>query len=184
MAARGPFVALLRGINVGGHRPLPMADLRAAFGHAGFGSVGTYIQSGNVVFTAADAVAELETRIAALLAEGFGLDIPVVVRSVAQMRSVVADAPDGFGASPTTYHSDVVFLKPPLTSAAAMKVVSLHPEVDSAWPGAGVVYFQRLSARRTQSRLSKIMGTPEYAQMTIRNWNTTTRILSMLEAIA
>jgi uncharacterized protein (DUF1697 family) len=62
-----------------------------------------------------------------------------------------------------------------------MKVVDLRDGVDSAWAGRGVVYFQRLSARRTQSRMSKIVGTPEYSSMTIRNWRTTTKLLAMLD---
>ncbi len=71
-------------------------------------------------------------------------------------------------------------LKAPLTSAEVMKVLSLKPEVDRAWPGKGVVYFDRLSARRTESRLSKIMGTPEYRSMTVRTWNTTTKLVELL----
>ena len=62
-----------------------------------------------------------------------------------------------------------------------MTVVSLREGVDQAWPGAGVVYFQRLSARRTQSRMSGIAGTPEYKLMTIRSWTTTTKLLGLLD---
>ena len=54
--------------------------------------------------------------------------------------------------------------------------------VDQAWTGAGVLYFARLSARRTASRMSRIVGTPEYRQMTIRSWTTTTKLLELLEA--
>ena len=50
-----------------------------------------------------------------------------------------------------------------------------------AWPGAGVVYFARLSAERTKSRMSRIVGTPEYQLMTIRSWATTTKLLELLE---
>lgn len=181
MPAAKPFVALLRGVNVGGRNPVPMVDLRAVFEDLGFGAVATYIQSGNVVFTTADPASSLETRIEQALERRFGTELTVVVRSLAQVRGVVHEAPDGFGQSPGTYHSDVVFLKAPLTPAAAMKVVSKREGVDEAWPGKGVVYFRRLSARRTESRMSRIMGTPEYARMTIRNWNTTTRLLEMLQ---
>ena len=88
----------------------------------------------------------------------------------ASSAAIVDKAPDGFGGDPDTYHSDVVFLKAPLTSRQAMRVVELREGVDQAWPGTGVVYFARLSARRTQSRMSRIVGTPEYQQMTIRSW--------------
>jgi uncharacterized protein (DUF1697 family) len=104
------------------------------------------------------------------------------VRSHRQLRDVVRKAPDGFGAQPGTYHSDVIFLKAPLTSKQAMGVVQLRDGVDQAWAGAGVLYFARLSERRVQSKMSKIVGTPEYQQMTIRNWATTTKLLNLLDA--
>jgi len=175
------YVALLRGINVGGKRPVPMADLREMFTTAGFGDVATYIQSGNVVFSSDRPAAGLEAQIETALAEQFEGPIPVVVRSLRQVRSVVQSAPPGFGEQPDDYHSDVIFLKTPLTPAAAMKVVQLRDGVDQAWAGSGVLYFARLSERRTQSRLSSIMGTPEYQLMTVRNWRTTTKLLAMLE---
>lgn len=175
-------VALLRGINVGGRNPVPMADLRATFEGAGFGEVGTYIQSGNVLFTSDAPRAELESTIEAAVEQRFGIPLVVVVRSHRQLRNVVARAPDGFGQEPGTHHSDVVFLKEPLTARRAMGVVELRDGVDRAWPGPGVVYFARLSARRTQSRMSRIVGTSEYRRMTIRNWATTTKLLALLDA--
>jgi uncharacterized protein (DUF1697 family) len=105
-----------------------------------------------------------------------------VVRSLRQLRNVVEKAPAGFGEHPGTYHSDAVFLKGPLTSRQAMKVVELREGVDRAWPGAGVLYFERLSERRTQSRMGRIVGTPEYRRMTIRSWRTTTTLLGLLDA--
>lgn len=174
-------MALLRGINVGGRNPVAMADLRAAFAAAGHAAVTTYIQSGNVMFTTDSPVRTLEADVEGLLAEHLGLDVPVVVRSHRRLRSVVHEAPAGFGAEPGTYHSDVVFLKAPLTAASAMRVVELREGVDQAWPGAGVVYFARLSARRAQSRMSRITSAPEYRLMTIRSWATTTRLLALLD---
>ncbi len=176
------YVALLRGINVGGKNPVPMDDLRNAFEAAGFEGVATYIQSGNVVFETDVASATLEDDIEAMLERLFAIPLTVVVRSHAQLKRVIDKAPEGFGAAPDTYHSDVVFLKSPLTSRQAMRVVVVRDGVDQAWPGTGVVYFARLSERRTQSRMNRIVGTPEYQQMTIRNWATTTKLLAMLEA--
>jgi uncharacterized protein (DUF1697 family) len=95
---------------------------------------------------------------------------------------VVAKAPDGFGQQPGAFHSDVLFLKAPLTAQRAMRVVQLRDGVDQAWPGRDVLYFARLSERRTQSRMSSIVGTPEYQQMTIRSWATTTKLLGLLSS--
>jgi uncharacterized protein (DUF1697 family) len=74
-----------------------------------------------------------------------------------------------------------VFLKQPLTARKAMAVVQLREGVDQAWPGTGVVYFARLSAQRTKSRMSRIVATPEYQLMTIRSWATATKLLAVLD---
>ena len=175
------YVALLRGINVGGRNKVRMADLRTAFEAGGYTDVSTYIQSGNVLFTADGPREQLEDAIEPLLEARFGLPLVVVVRSHQQLRNVVRKAPPGFGDQPDRFHSDAVFLKHPLTSRQAMGVVQLREGVDQAWPGTGVVYFARLSERRTQSRMSTIVGTPEYQRMTIRSWSTTTKLLALLD---
>jgi uncharacterized protein (DUF1697 family) len=175
------YVALLRGINVGGRNKVAMADLRAAFGDGGYAGVRTYIQSGNVLFQSDGPATSLESDIESALERRFGVPLVVVVMSHTQLRKVVQRAPRGFGAEPGAYHSDVLFLKAPLTAKQAMGVVELREGVDQAWPGDGVVYFARLSAKRVQSRMSRIVGTPEYKQMTIRSWSTTTRLLDLLD---
>lgn len=158
-----------------------MVQLREVFAELGCTDVRTYIQSGNVVFDGPSRSAPTEAGIEAALEAHFGFAIPVVLRSHAQFRAIVDDAPSGFGQSPDTYHSDVAVLKAPLTSSQAMRAVALREGVDEVWPGEGVLYFQRLSARRTESRMSKIAGTPEYRSMTVRNWNTTTTLLGLLD---
>jgi uncharacterized protein (DUF1697 family) len=116
-----------------------------------------------------------------VLERRFGIPLVVVVRSHQQLRNVVEKAPAGFGDRPDAYHCDVVFLKPLLASRQAMGVVELRDEVDEAWPGTGVLYFRRLSARRVQSKMGRLAATPQYKQMTIRSWSTTTKLLALLD---
>lgn len=174
-------LALLRGINVGGKRPVSMADLRAAFEAAGYDEVRTYINSGNVLFRTTEPVASLESSIETMLEQRLGIPLVVVVRTHRQLRNVIDKAPPGFGDQPDRYHSDAIFLKAPLTGKQAMRVVALRDGVDRAWPASGVLYFARLSAERTKSKMSSIVGTPEYQQMTIRSWKTTTKLLDLLD---
>jgi uncharacterized protein (DUF1697 family) len=68
-----------------------------------------------------------------------------------------------------------------ISAAEAMKVFDPREGVDTVWPGNGVIYSQRLSAKRTKSRLSKMVGTPAYKSMTIRSWNTTTKLLELFD---
>jgi uncharacterized protein (DUF1697 family) len=105
--------------------------------------------------------------------------IAVLVLTRAQLKAVIDGKPKGFGEQPTKYHSDAVFLMG-IDAASAMAVFDPRPGVDTIWPGKGVIYSQRLSAQRTKSRLSKIVGTTAYKSMTIRNWNTTTTLLDRM----
>jgi uncharacterized protein (DUF1697 family) len=179
---RSRYVALLRGINVGGKNIIGMKDLRATLEAHGLENVSTYIQSGNVLFETDRPAKTLESEIEAALENAFKIPLVVVLRSHRQLRSVIDKAPAGFGTDPDTYYSDAVFLKAPLTAQQVMGIVALRDGVDQAWPGTGVVYFARLGAQRTKSKMSKIVGTPEYKQMTIRSWTTTVKLLGLLNA--
>ncbi len=175
------FVALLRGINVGGRNRISMADLRDAFEAEGYRDPRTYISSGNVLFESDTPRASLEKELEVMLERRLGVNLVVVVRSHRQIRNLVDRSPGGFGDEPDLYHSDVIFLKAPLTPKRAMRVVDVREGVDQVWPGTGVLYFARLSARRTQSKMSSIVGTSEYQLMTIRSWSTTTKLLGLLD---
>ena len=174
-------LALLRGINVGGRNVIRMADLRDCFETEGFRDVVTYIQSGNVIFRSpSSGLGTFTVRIEGMLAAAFDYKGRVAVRSRKQMQEVVEGAPAGFGARPDAYRYDTLFLMPPLTPADAMKQVRTKPGVDQAWAGGGVLYFSRLIDKASRSHLGRIASMPVYQSMTIRNWNTTTRLLRMM----
>ncbi|WP_084126332.1 DUF1697 domain-containing protein [Demequina sp. NBRC 110054] len=174
-------VVLIRGINVGGNNKVPMAALRSDLGAAGLEDVRTYIQSGNVLVSAPGREPlEVNGLVGDVLRASFGVDTPVVTITAETLRVTVDDAPDGFGAS-DDYRWDVVFLRETLTVADAYAVVRLRDGVDAVWQGRDVLYFRRSEAQAGKSYLSKIMSTPEYKQMTIRNWRTTTTLAGMLE---
>ena len=177
------YVVLLRGINVGGKNKVPMAQLRQLLEDLGYSDVSTYIASGNVLLRSDQRPAAIKARIEEALPRSFRLDsalVSVLVLTHAQLRAVIDGKPKGFGDEPDTYHSDAIFLMG-IDATAAMQVFDPRPGVDSVWPGDGVIYSQRLSAQRTQSRLNKIMSSPAYKSMTIRNWATTKALLDLLE---
>jgi uncharacterized protein (DUF1697 family) len=177
------YVILVRGINVGGKNKVPMADLRRCLEKLGFSNVSTYIASGNVILESDKPTEEIKARIEQALPASFKLDsklIKVLVLSRDQLQAVVDNKPEGFGEYPEKYHSDAVFLIG-IDSAEAMSVFNPREGVDRVWPGNGVIYSERLSAERTKSRLSKIVGTQPYQSMTIRTWNTATKLLRILE---
>ena len=182
--AMSRYVALLRGINVGGKNSVPMIRLRAVLEELGFADVATYIASGNVILDSERGADETGALIEEALPREFALHderVRVLVLSQGQLQAIVDNRPKGFGSQPDRYHSDAIFLMG-IEAAEAMAAFAPRPGVDTIWPGEGVIYSQRLSAERTKSRLNKIMGTRAYKSMTIRNWNTTTTVLEMLRA--
>ncbi|HUP49595.1 MAG TPA: DUF1697 domain-containing protein [Thermoanaerobaculia bacterium] len=179
------YVALLRGINVGGKNLIRMADLKACFEGQGFRDVATYIQSGNVLFKSNEpGRTRLTPRIEEVLAATFNYRASVVLRSQEQMRTIVEGAPEGFGLHPARHLYDVIFLKEPLTASTAIESVLTRAGVDEAHAGAGVLYFSRLISKAPQSQLGRLTSLPIYQNMTIRNWNTTTKLLRMMETPA
>ena len=179
------YVILVRGINVGGKNKLPMAGLKKCLEELGFSNVSTYIASGNVILESDKRPDEMKAQIEEALPKKFKLDsdlIKVLVLSRKQFQAVIDNKPEGFGEQPEKYHSDAIFLVG-IDAVEAFSVFNPREGVDKVWQGDGVIYSQRLSAQRTKSRLNKIMVSPAYKSMTIRNWNTTTKLLEILNKI-
>ena len=161
-----------------------MPALKACFEALGFRDVATYIQSGNVLFTARSRnQRQLTMQIEKALTKAFAYPSRVVVRSFEQLTATVAEAPNGFGRQPAVYRYDVVFLKDPLTAEDALKSVSVKAGVDRVVAGESVLYWSRSISKASQSRMSRVVGTPAYQNMTIRNWNTTAKLLELMKRI-
>jgi uncharacterized protein (DUF1697 family) len=176
------YLALFRGVNVGGKNKLSMAELKLCLADLGLKNVETYINSGNALFESSELGEKIAKTIEATLVKKFKFDsdiIKVLVASKPQFAAIIADAPKGFGQEPDTYHSDVAFLID-IDAKEAFETFELNPEVDAMWPGKGVVYYRRLSAKRTKSRLSRVISKPVYKSMTIRSWNTTVKLFTLL----
>lgn len=176
MATR--YLALLRGINVGGNNVIPMAKLRAAFEALGFDDVRTYIASGNVLFESKKAPSR--EAIERMLAEQFSYAAKIVLLDARALRKVAAEAPPRFGANPGVYRYDVLFARAPLKPKAVLPQLSLKAGVDEVAAGTHALYFRRLTAKASQSKLTKLVGQPVYRELTIRNWNTTSALIELV----
>jgi len=171
------FVALLRGINVGGRNPVRMSDLADVFREASFDDVRTHQQSGNVIF--ASSTRPVESVIETALEKRFGIPIMVIVRSREELKKIIAKAPQDHDSS--RLRSDVVFLKHPLTAEKALEgMPDLRDGVDSLDAGPGVLYFSRVAAQATKTRFQRVMAMPLFKQMTVRTWKTVKRLSELM----
>jgi uncharacterized protein (DUF1697 family) len=173
------YLALLRGINVGGKKVIPMADLRGIFEAAGYAGVSTFIQSGNVFFESRERrAAVLEAEVEGHLQRALGYEVPVVLRKVAEVRRLVRSEP--FFGKPTG--ADVKWY------AAFLKEVPQHPpDLPLYSPKRDLELFrvQGKDAFLLSHRIAGRFGFPNNfledalgAVATTRNWNTVCKMVS------
>lgn len=174
------LIVLLRGVNLAGRNRVAMPQLREALEESGFENVGTYVQSGNVVLSSKAAAKRVGAEVERLIAEGFDLDIKVVVRTRAQLAAVVERNPLGkVATNPKLYQVTFLEKAPPaeamrkVEAAASGKeqVVHIGREL-YAWHADGV----------GRSKLAALIsGKGLGVTATARNWTTVTRLLEMAD---
>jgi uncharacterized protein (DUF1697 family) len=174
------YVALLRGINVGGKNVIKMETLKQCFVDMGFADVKTYIQSGNVIF--GTQIIDKTTLIEAIenqLLKTFSAEIKTALYTANELQEIVENAPENFGSEPEKFRYDVWFLLPAITANEIASNIRVRDGVDFLQAGKNVLYTSRLTSDLGKSYFSKINQSPYYKSITIRNWNTTTKLLKM-----
>ena len=177
------YVILMRGINVGGKNKIRMAELRLRLEELGLEDVATYVQSGNVVLRSDLDAASLSAKIEDMLPRRFELDssiVRVVALDYATFKKIVAQAPEGFGTDTASYRDNVIFFADS-SPTEAMPQFEAREGVDTVWQGDHAVYFRNSVPNASKSRLNRITQQPIYRSITIRNSNTTTKVLKLLE---
>lgn len=177
------YVILLRGINVGGKNKIPMQDLKLCLEELEFENVVTYIQSGNVILRSSLDEKAVGEKIEAILTKKFKLDSEIIKALALEYKTykkIVTDAPKKFGQDPTNFRDNVIFLMQ-VAPEEAMKQVSVREGVDEVWAGNRVLYFRNSIPNATKSHLNRITTQLFYKSITIRNWNTTVKLLELLE---
>ena len=179
MAAMGRMIGLLRAVNVGG-RKLPMAELRTLCAGLGWADVVTYIQSGNVVFTADCAPGEAEVALEDAIREAFGFDVPTVVRTAEQWRDYAPANPFPEAARDTpNYLLMLLSKRPPAPGAAeAIQARAAAGELVRQAGDALWIHFPAGSgtSKLTPSSIDKAIGSPA----TSRNYRTVVKLQEML----
>ena len=172
------YVVLLRGVNVGGARPLAMAGLRDALTAAGHRDVRTYVQSGNVVLSSRASAASVASSVHREIADGFGLDVPVVVRTAAQIADIAAHNPfDRAGADPgRQLHVAFLAARPADEAVAALDPRRAAPE-ELHVRGTEIYLWcpEGFGRSKVLTGVERALGTA----MTVRNWRTVTELLRL-----
>ena len=173
------YVALLRGVNVGGKNVLPMRELQGMFAVAGCVEVVTYIQSGNVMFGATgECVAGLATALETAILERFGIRSPVVLRTATEMLKVFKENPFS-GAPEEMLH--VYFLRD-RPEPAQVKALDYERSAPDAFAVVGREIFLHLPARMARTKLTNVYFDRALGTVcTARNWKTVGKLVEMVE---
>ena len=178
------YVALLRGINVGGNNVIPMGALVKTFERMGLDSVKTYIASGNVLFrTGASEQRTLEARIERALSKAHGYDARVVLRSHAEMDRHVADLPRAWKRLDPKMRYNVLFLRHEIDSESIIEGLAPKPGIEQLWYRPGVLYWSAHTSDLARTSMAKLSSKAIYKHVTVRNLNTTRKILELMDAM-
>jgi len=176
------YIALLRGINVGGNNMMNMKQLKGTFERAGMERVTTYINSGNIVFAADGQTHQvLSARLEAAIASDFGFPIRVIVRSLPEIQAVIEALPENWSNN-EQMKSDVLFLWEEVDDASVLDKLPLKPGIGTLLYVPGAVMFSVDRADVNKSGLTKLIGTKLYGYMTLRNVNTLRKIHALMLA--
>lgn len=173
------YIALLRGINVGGNSLVSMKQLKELFETLGLEAVRTYINSGNVLFESKLTAAKLSPKIEAAIEHEFKFPVSVVVKSQPEIEAIAKVIPDNWQNN-TEMKTDVMFLWADVDDRSTLKQLQIKPELDQVTYVKGAIIWHVLRKHVTRSGLLKIVGTPLYKKMTIRNVNTFRKLQKML----
>ena len=169
---------MLRGINLGPTRRMPMAELRQLLADAGYDDVQTYVQSGNIAFTSETQPAELERELAALLERRFGFAVPVIVRDRAQLEAVVALNPLGDVAdNPKRYQ--VSFLSEELAPETVARLQTIAQEPERLAVHGREIYAWHPDGVARSKLWNALAGDGLGVTATARNWTTVCKLLEM-----
>ncbi|MGE7614470.1 DUF1697 domain-containing protein [Paenibacillus sp. NPDC101420] len=174
------YIALLRGINVGGNKIIKMLDLKAMFQTLGFENVRTYIQSGNVVFESDEGSESLLTGvIERKIHEVFGFEVSVIIRTLAEMENVIANDPFQLS-EPEEFKRWYVTFLPVEPSAEALDKLRTYEDGPDKVRFVGREMYVLYEVSVSQSPLFKvpfdrILG----MTLTARNWNTVNKLVTM-----
>ncbi len=175
------YVALLRGVNVGGKNKVAMAELRQVFEGLGFCEVQSYINSGNIIFRASRVdIPKMISDIECAIEARFGFAVRVALLDSSEYIEAIESAPAWWGESANTKHNALFMLSP----ATAQRVLDEVGATDDAYEMIAscgeVVFWSAPMETSSRTRLAKIVNKELYSLITVRNANTCHKIAALM----
>ncbi|WP_068505502.1 DUF1697 domain-containing protein [Paenibacillus kribbensis] len=175
------YIALLRGINVGGKNKINMKKLKETFEKSGMSHVTTYINSGNIIFSSkVQSNEELSLQLEQAILEDFSLPIRVIVRNMAEIQTIMETLPEEWS-NDTQMKSDVLFLWDEINDISVLDKLPLKPGIGNVVYTPGAILFSVSREHAIKSGITKLAGSSLYQQMTVRNVNTTRQIYKLMQ---
>jgi uncharacterized protein (DUF1697 family) len=175
------FVALLRGVNVGGNNMISMRSLKESFETLGFVNVSTYINSGNIIFQSKEAdPRKLERKIEQMLSSDYQLDSKVVLRSLSEMEKLMNDLPRSWNED-SSWRYNVIFLRYSIDSEKILTELPANSDIEQVVYRPGALLWSTQATQMSQSQLGKLSSRKTFRDMTVRNLNTTRKLYELMK---
>ena len=174
------YIALLRGVNVGGKNIVSMPILREAFEKSGFCNVSTYINSGNIIFSCDNTDIEaLQQLCQQIIAEKFNISISVAVISSKTLAASLNNAPEWWDNDKTSKHNAIFVIPPASAETITTEVGEINPEYERAAYHGPVIFWSAPLKTFSKTKWSKFVSTTACSRVTIRNANTAKKLLQI-----
>lgn len=177
------YIALLRGINVGGKNKVSMPELKEVFEQNGFNEVLTYINSGNVIFSSetSDEIALKEICETSIF-EKFQFNIKVGIISADDLKEALGNAPAWWGQDGASKHNAILVIPPMTAEKVFQEVGDIKPEYEKVDYYGHVIFWSAPIKTFSRTRWSKVVGSSIYHHITIRNANTMKKLLALVDS--
>lgn len=175
------YVALLRGINVGGNNKISMSELKQCFERLGFKQVSTYINSGNIIFeTHLKKESVIVEKIEKSIIQTFGFPVRVVVRNRKNIEMIAGAIPEEWK-NDTEQKTDILFLWDTHATQKSLLLIKSRAGVDNLMYVEGVIVWNVNRENYSKSGMHDFIGTPFYKNMTARNVNTVRKLVALMQ---
>ena len=175
------FVALLRGVNVGGNNMISMKSLKESFEAMGFTNVSTYINSGNIIFQSKeDDPRKLEKKIEQMLSSEYQLESKVVLRSLPEMEKLVKTLPQNWGDN-SDWRFNVIFLRHSIDSEKILDELPANSDIEEVLYRPGTLLWSVQASEANRSKFVKLSTRKSFKDMTVRNLNTTRKLYELMK---